>query len=194
MSGQLLIIAGGYTPTGSVGTTGDNPFLEFDSTVELNTQFKGSVSSHPVESGTRVTDHFTRENPAFTMRGVTSNAPVLLSEGNSVSSSGKRTQNMYDILKGMYKRGELFTLVSDLDSYGNCVIKNFGFTQNAQQAEALYVDLDIEQLRVVSSRRVVALVPVDPNKAPDSVPTENKGIGNSAESDFKFLPTLKGEL
>ena len=191
MASPVLFIAGAPTPSTSVGPI--QTFLELDSTVELNTEFAGQVSSHPVEAGTRITDHFTRENPKFTLRGVTSNTPVtLFNEFQVIKNEGKRTKSAYDVLKDMYTRGHLFTLVSDLDSYPNCIIKNFGFTQNAQQAEALYVDLQIEQLRVVTSQRITALVPVKEEYAADSQPTTNGGLGNKKEFESSTLRVLSG--
>ena len=180
MASPRLFIIGGPTPSTSVGPI--QTFLELDSTVELNTEFNGSVSSHPVSNGTRITDHFTRENPKFSLRGVTSNTPVrTFNEFHVVKNVGKRTKNAYDVLKGMYETGSLFTIRSDLDVYPNCIIRNFGFTQNAQQAEALYVDLQIEQLRVVGARRITALIPVKDEFAVDSQTTNNKGQGKAKE-------------
>lgn len=189
MARPVSFIAGGRTPSSNVGP--QQPFIEFDSTVELVTDFSGNVSSHPVEKGSRVTDHFTRENPVFTMRGVTSNASYLgVDEANVTGNTGKRTKNTYDALKAMYLNASLFTLVADLDSYPNCIIKNFGFTQNAQQAESLHVDLEIEQLRIVTSARAVALVPVASAFADDSSPNSNRGVrsGNEAENDLLPAP------
>ena len=199
MTGRpTFFVAGGNLASAAGNGASSVPFLELDSTVELMTDFKGSVTSHPVESGSRITDHFSRENPRFTLRGVTSNTPVLEPAYNNVAKShGKRTKNVYDVLYDIYSTGALFTLVADLDSYPNCVIKSFGFTQNAQQAEALYVDLQIEQLRIVTSRRVAAIIPnQNPEVAQDSTDTNNQGVKSGRERDFPELRTpvvLSGE-
>lgn len=113
---------------------------------------------------------------------------------NVAGTSGKRTKNVYDVLKEMYMRASVFTLVADLDSYENCVIRNFGFTQNAQQAEALYVDLQIEQLRVVSSRRVAAIIPnLNPKVAVDSQAPTHQGTKQGREFDSSTVRVLTGE-
>jgi len=189
MARPVSFIAGGRTPSSNVGP--QQPFIEFDSTVELVTDFSGNVSTHPVEKGSRVTDHFTRENPVFTMRGVTSNAQILgVDEANVTGNTGKRTKNTYDALKAMYLNAALFTLVADLDSYPNCIIKNFGFTQNAQQAESIHVDLEIEQLRIVTSARAVALVPVAAEFADDSASNTNRGVTSGSEVGEEELPLI----
>lgn len=199
MASPLVFIAGGNTPSTAVGPV--QPFVEFDSTVEVSTEFGGSLSTHPVESGARITDHFTRENPVFSVRGVTSNTPVFpvgggtrsfgatyqRNEFNAVEGGGKRTKNLYDVLTTMYGNGSVFTLVCDLDSYDNCIIKSMGFSQTSDKAEALYVDLTVEQIRVVGTQRVVSPFPVDPSKAVDSQPTSDAGTRSAVEATLDFF-------
>lgn len=192
MASPLLFIAGGRTPS-----TNDGPirtFVEFDSTVEMTTDFRGDVSTHPVESGVRVSDHFTRENPVFRIRGVTTNTPTYdFNEFSFVKNNGKRTKNMYDVIVAMYSSGSLFTLVADLDSYDNCVIKSIGYTQTADKVEGLYVDLMVEQIRVVGTQRVVSALPISASKAGDSQPTTDGGTqsGQSADNDELFSRTRR---
>lgn len=190
-----FFVAGGLLADSAGSASSSVSFLELDSTVELRSEFNGQVTSHAVGVGSRVTDHFTRENPRFSLQGVASNTPVTTTVYNNVSgTAGKRTKNVYDVLKDMYMNASVFTLVADLDSYENCVISNFGFTQNAQQAEALYVDLQIEQLRVVSSRRVAAIIPnLNPEVAVDSQPATHQGTKQGREFDSSTLRVLSGE-
>ena len=199
MANPLVFIAGGNTPSTSVGPV--QPFIEFDSTVEVSTEFTGSLSTHPVESGSRVTDHFTRENPTFSVRGVTSNTPVFpigggtrnfgatyqRNEFNAVEGGGKRTKNLYEVLSAMYSTGALFTLVCDLDSYDNCIIKSMDFSQTSDKTEALYVDLTVEQIRVVGTQRVVSPFPIEPTKAVDSQPTSDAGTKTAVEATLDFF-------
>ncbi len=192
MASPLLFIAGGRTPSTNDGTI--KTFVEFDSTVEMTTNFRGDISTHPVESGTRISDHFTRENPTFQIRGVTTNTPVYdFNEFSSVKNNGKRTQNLYDIVVAMYSSGSLFTLVSDLDSYDNCVIKSIGYTQTVDKVEGLYVDLEVEQIRVVGTQRVVSALPVATAQAGDSQSTTDGGTqsGQSADNDELFSRTRR---
>lgn len=183
-----FFVAGGLLANAAGNASAAVSFLELDSTVELQSSFDGQVTSHPVAVGSRITDHFTRENPKFALRGVTSNTPVYETVYNNVAKNyGKRTKNVYDVLRNMHADGSIFTLVCDLDSYQNCVIRNFSFTQNAQQAEALYVDIQIEQLRVVSSRRVTAIIP---NQAPE-VADDSEGTTNLGKRGGRDLPDLR---
>ena len=187
MATPVQFIAGGLTPSTDVGPI--QTFVEFDSTVELTSNFRGDISTHPVESGVRVADHFTRSNPTFTLKGVTTNTPVYeFNEFSFVPNSGKRTQSMYDVLVTMYSSGATFTLVADLDSYDNCVIKSIGYTQTVDKVEGLYVDLEIEQIRVVGTERVVSAATISANRAADSQPTTDGGTQSgtaTTDSDFE---------
>lgn len=190
MANPTFFVAGGALADATSAASSVS-FLELDSTVELVSEFGGQVTSHAVAAGARITDHFTRENPRFILRGVTSNHPVRLTPYNNVAKPyGKRTKNVYDVLKSLHQNASVFTLVADLDSYQNCVIRNFGFTQTAQKAEALYVDLQIEQLRVVSSRFVAAIIPnLNPEVADDSAGKNNTGIKSGQETELPNLRT-----
>jgi hypothetical protein len=195
MASPLLFIAGGITPDPNVGPI--QTFIEMDSTVSLETRFAGNLTTHPVETGTRIADHLTRENPRFRVSGVTSNTPVRLRDLNSILPTGKRTKNVYDILKQMYETGHFFTLVADLESYENCVITNFGFTQTVDKAEAVYLDIDIEKIRVATPERVFSQLAVDAQYADDSAKKTDAGTKTGRDADTgpesHFIQILQGD-
>lgn len=195
-----FFVAGGQLADAAGNASAAVPFIELDSTAEVTTDFSGKVSTHAVGSGARMADHFSLENPKFSIRGVTSNTPVYDTVYNNVSKNyGKRTKNVYDVLKSMFKSGQVFTLVCDLDSYQNCVISNFGFTQNVEQANALHLDLKIEQIRIATSRTVQAIIPnLNPEIAQDSTSKGQGGKVTGVEGDdeeFKssFIAVGTGE-
>ena len=50
--------------------------IYLDATTEFNKIFSGKVTSHPIESGVSVSDHFIVENPKFRVTGVISGADL----------------------------------------------------------------------------------------------------------------------
>ena len=48
----------------------------FDAVTEFGRQYRGSVSSNPIETGGKITDHITTENPVFTLTAVVSDADI----------------------------------------------------------------------------------------------------------------------
>jgi len=152
MAVPTAFIAGGSTPNGDSALAN---FVEFDATVSVATDFSGDISTHPIETGARIADHFTRENPKFSIQGVTSNHPVTpTSPDNAVIAQGNRAQSMYDVLVRMYLDGAIFTLVTNLDTYPGCILRSLGNTQEVDSAESVRVDLEVEQIRIVSSRLI----------------------------------------
>ncbi len=51
-------------------------FIYFDAVTSFEESLTGSVSSHPIDGGGTITDHFTRENPRFTMNAIISGVDI----------------------------------------------------------------------------------------------------------------------
>lgn len=51
-------------------------FLYLDAVTMYSKSLKGRVSSHPVDSGANIADHFIAENPKFSLRGVVSDVEI----------------------------------------------------------------------------------------------------------------------
>lgn len=55
----------------------DNPeepsgYIYLDAVTNYSQDYRGQVTSHPIDSGASITDHFIKENPVFTISGVIS--------------------------------------------------------------------------------------------------------------------------
>jgi len=57
----------------------DSGLIWFDTVLQLNRSLSGSVSQHPLEDGTVITDHTTIDNERFTISGVLSDADFNIS-------------------------------------------------------------------------------------------------------------------
>jgi hypothetical protein len=57
----------------------DSGLIWFDTVLQLNRSLSGSVSQHPLEDGTVITDHTTIDNEKFTISGVLSDADFNIS-------------------------------------------------------------------------------------------------------------------
>lgn len=56
---------------GSFDSTDVNSgFIYFDAVLNSSQNFRGQTTSHPIDSGGNVTDHFIRENPVFQFSGI----------------------------------------------------------------------------------------------------------------------------
>ena len=177
MANPTVIIAGSFVYP-------DVPFLEMDVTVEVRSNFTSNISEHPVERGADISDHVRVQNPTFSLKGYVSNHHVLpVAEGNVVSDYGKRTSIVYDYLDSMWRSSAVFTLVNEFKSYPNCVIKEINIPQDAANSEAIEINLEIQQLRLVSPEYLLASVSVASDKKGDSEGTKSGGTASTSEID-----------
>lgn len=69
-----------------------------DAVLSYRRQYSSSISSHPIEDGSNVTDHVTQENPRFSISGIITNAdfnttrPVI--DSTSASQRGLSTKGV----------------------------------------------------------------------------------------------------
>lgn len=57
-------------------TTKDSGFLYFDAVTAYTQTYSGKVTSHPIDGGGLITDHFSKDNSKFTVSGVFSGADI----------------------------------------------------------------------------------------------------------------------
>lgn len=51
-------------------------FVYFDAVTAFNKDITGKVTSHPIETGTNISDHFINDNPKFTIKGIISDVDI----------------------------------------------------------------------------------------------------------------------
>lgn len=179
MASPTVFIAGSFVYPSPV-------FIEMDATVEITHNFKSSITEHPVESGAKVTDHVRPENRSFSVKGYVSNhhvAPVI--QGNVLGDSGRRTKIAYDYLNDMWEKAIPFTMVSELDSFPNCVIEDLNIPVTAKNGEAIEINLKIKQLRLVSPEFLNTAISL--TKSGDSEGTKNGGTSSTSEASGGVL-------
>lgn len=179
MASPTVFIAGSFVYPSAV-------FIELDATVEITHNFRSQITEHPVETGSKVTDHVRPENRSFSIKGYVSNhhvTPVV--QGNVLGDTGKRTKIAYDYLNDMWLNSVPFTMVSELDSYPNCVIEDLNIPVTAKNGEAVELNIKLKQLRLVSPEYLNTAITVA--KAGDSEGTKNGGTSSTAEVEDGFI-------
>lgn len=160
----------------------DSPFIEMDATTEISHNFTSRVSEHPVEVGADISDHVRDENPSFDVKGYVSNHHILpVRQGNVLGDTGKRTQIAYNQIRDMQKRNIPFTLVTEFESFPNCVIVSNNIPVSADKAEAIEINLQIKQLRIVSVEYLNTSINIAEDKSGDSEGTNNQGTESTEE-------------
>lgn len=141
--------------------------FEADATVEVMATFKNKITEHPIESGASIVDHVFNQNAEIEVTAVVSNTPVAQSGiknrknligSNNVVYDSARTKRAYDILKDWYKTRKLITIVTDLDSYRNCVMTDLKIPRSAEWSESAQFKMTFTQVRITGTQTSLFLV------------------------------------
>jgi hypothetical protein len=73
-------------------------FLYFDAVTSFKETYQGQVTKHPIDSGSKITDHFTRENAVFTLSAVLSGVDISINgvDIRDAEINGEYPQNRKD--------------------------------------------------------------------------------------------------
>lgn len=135
------------------GPTGGLTPLVLDATTEVSPRYSNTVTSHPVETGSTITDHVFRNNTVISVRGVIANDSL----GNRFQDTynENRIQTVHDLLVQLRDEAQLITVSSELKIFPNCVISGLTTPRTAQVGDTLEVDITLEQIQVTESAFVL---------------------------------------
>lgn len=113
-----------------------------DASLTENHSVEVDVSAEPIEDGSTATDHIQVQQRQLTLTvGVTTHTDTLIPNISSV-----RHITLYRDLQQMAKTGEIFTAVTSLERYSNCVLTLVGTQRSAENTNALEIVCAIIQL------------------------------------------------
>ena len=184
---MAVFIAGGADPDVSLEA------LELDATISTNINLRNKVTSHPVENRASISDHAFNENAQIEVLAVTTNTPVpskVKTTKNTLTNSGNefdpsRVKRAYDIVKRWYRERTLITVVTDVESFQNCVITDLKVPRSVEWANAVQFNISFEQIRVSSTRQALLLV-AEPQR--DESTDETKEQGSQRQLTFAADP------
>jgi hypothetical protein len=68
--------------------------IYFDAVTKYGQAFKGSLTSHAIGSGGKISDHFIRENPVYSFTGIISGADISISKVSLTDENGMYPDNV----------------------------------------------------------------------------------------------------
>lgn len=196
---DIILVAGGIK-RGDNGRFLQSPFflsLVFDSTDNIDYNFSNTVSNHPIDTKSNITDHIFNNNPRFTVTGTISNS-VGENKGGvivPVSSGRKRTLDAYHKLKSLVDNKTLITLATEVDIIPYCAVVGLKLPVDVNSADAFTFTLELERLRFVSSSRGILVTNTsEPLKKEVSSPKpsgEKTTDGGTSARDAKVQDILE---
>lgn len=142
------------SPTYTTITTADGKKLSFDAATDIGHEFTSKVTSYPVEDKSTVSDHVVNENPRFTVTGVFSDATLNIP---FIPNNFKQSE-VYRMLLKMRDDRKTVTLLTPLDVFSDLIVTRIGLPRTTGQGDALFVDIEFEKIRKVSSELTTVFV------------------------------------
>lgn len=87
-------------------------FVYMDAATQYSRDFKGSVTSHPIGSGGKISDHFIRDNPVYSFTAVISGADISIGREFIVGESGDVPMNVFPDIPEVKIKGTENNLLS----------------------------------------------------------------------------------
>lgn len=96
------------------GDIGDEKgfFIYFDAVTSYSQNYSGGVTKHPIDSGSSIVDHFTRENPVITISAVVTGVDVSTGSFNITGLDGERAHNVREAPNAVSVEGGDESLIS----------------------------------------------------------------------------------
>jgi len=132
--------------------------IRLDATVREVHERVNTVTNHPVEDGSFVTDHVYEEPLRLLMEGEITNAPL---NGALLPGVTDRRIEAYDQLKQLYELRDVVSVVTGLEVYSDLVMTNLITPRDPRTGQRLVFTAEFQRVRKVSSR----IVGIAPEKA-----------------------------
>lgn len=132
--------------------------IVFDCALDVGRRYSAKVSSHPIETGSKVSDHVTTDNPTFSIKGLVSDAHILPLMDRTFSSilfgvGESRAEAARKMLLVMFNNKAFVQLQSGKEPpYANLVITGINIPKDATVNGGFVFDVELEQMSTVSSR------------------------------------------
>jgi hypothetical protein len=167
--------------------------------------YSNSVTAHPVENGSKISDHIQSENLKVSLNGVVVDTdifsgtnvvsvPAILEQNSDViltAAGGAKVKLGGDFVKQALldarNNKELCTIIDGevgvtgratgkvKNVYNNCVITSLSFSEGTDSGDGVEVSLTLEQIKLVTLREVVVNVPPQKQSAGKGTTGKNKG-------------------
>lgn len=195
---QMALLFGG--PSSRIAS--DSRCVIFDAVEREESTFTSKVAKHPIQVGSKVTDHVSLENDEYSFTVYVSNEPILIDKRNLIlygsefvntAVSGEefqstqtystyRSKYAHDLLKTLRDNKELITINVAHDTIPNCVIDKLTIIESS--SNHLKAEINVTRLHFIlddvtyvkSDKKADAKGKTDKGKT-------NAGIGDDDKKD-----------
>lgn len=194
-----------YTILTSGGTT-----ISFDCITSATINRTATITSHPTERGSPISDHVFFSNLTIGMSGIvtdlnlynpqsrTAGGSVFFdADGNIKAANLTPTESAFELLKQVFEGTSLVTVIEstvvgeEVESYTDCVIKSLSKKDSPENGGSVMFDVELEQIRLVSvARRKTTTRPVE-LKTQAEVRAETAAVAAATKQTTESKPAVK---
>ena len=167
--------------------------LIVDATKQETHTFSASVTDHPVEKGSDISDH-TRSNPdLLTLECVISDDPLYAHGDYNDSHEADK------VLRSLVGSGILCNIITSLRPYSKCLIESVSEVRDAGKSNGLFFTVSWKQIRTVENKLTAAVKAKTPKAqkkvdtggaTPETKPAKDQSVIDATA--HKILDALKG--
>ncbi len=124
-----------------------------DALIEEQTQFRSTVTEHPVEFGTDIADHIFGSPKVITLKGVVSNT-VFKPSVSTPFGLENRAQAAWKLFQDLQNGGETFKVQLKMELLENMAIVDSSHKLVAETGESLSFNLVLKQILVTETEEI----------------------------------------
>lgn len=141
----------------------DGQSLTFDATPVIGFQKTNTITDHPIEDGSLVSDHVQKQPDQVSLTGIVSDSPLG-------ATGDFRVQDALRFLNEAGLRGELLELESRFGLTGNWILESWPY--DITQLQALTFAVTLRQVRIATTELIMLPREVPRPVVADSAPPE----------------------
>ncbi len=151
MSAGLIF---GYEPTEIIVSLTES--LTFDAAVSTDHSHSATVTQHPVETGSTISDHTVLNPMTLRIEGIFSETPMpsqLLKKSASTPSADliESAKDQWNQLEAILEKREPVDVKTHLKEYETFVITAINNRQTAESGDSIFVFIDLVKVNIVDS-------------------------------------------
>ena len=153
-----------------------------------------AVTQHPVQDGSVISDHISVLPRSGTMRALISNFSLSTAEPpedeeglNELYQRAEssvlpnRAADAWEALKKLVENRELVQIVTSLEVYSNVALTSVRTTRDADSGDALEIEIDFEQVKIVQLKETKVTAQVQPRDMKSTINQKSAVQVNSGQ-------------
>ena len=165
-----------------------------DVTIEEQHNDELTITDHPVETGSPISDHAYMNPPEVTIKLGWSESAGKLNEllGNSFIAGTPSLIGVYEALRALQRNAVRLVIMTGKRLYTDMLIKSLKVTTDVQTENALFVTMTLKNVVITSTQETN--LRIEQQKNPEATaPAIDAGVAQPKPADVSRLGQIRGE-